>query len=142
MAKISAHGAIIGTVDYATWSVRYMSDGKILINKGHGWKIGGKVKDGATPAQALAKRQEKLTAKLAACPAYAAYRKLLHDACGLGKRWKLQMAITVMPDDADGVWSEACDGYGDNVSLDVGEVAQLCAAYKLAEAEAKARAAA
>jgi hypothetical protein len=43
-----------------------------------------------------------------------------------------------MPDDCDGVWSEACDGYGDNVSADVDEVAQLCALYKLALSESDA----
>ena len=43
-----------------------------------------------------------------------------------------------MPDDPDGVWSEACDGYGDNISADVDEVAALCELYKLAENEQRA----
>jgi hypothetical protein len=33
----------------------------------------------------------------------------------------------MMPDDCDGVWSECCDGYGDNIRADVDDVAKLCA---------------
>jgi len=40
-----------------------------------------------------------------------------------------------MPDDCDGVWSEACDGFGDNISADVDEVGNLCRLYKNALAE-------
>ena len=48
------------------------------------------------------------------------------------------MAVTMMPDDADGVWSEACDGYGDNVHADVDDVAKLCALYRTALAASPA----
>jgi hypothetical protein len=39
MAKISAHGSVIGTVEYLTKAKRYMSDGVILKNSGFGWEI-------------------------------------------------------------------------------------------------------
>ena len=52
MAKISAHGAIVGTVEYVTRAKRYMSDGVILKNDGFGWKLYGKVKPHLTPAEA------------------------------------------------------------------------------------------
>ncbi len=139
MAKVSAHGAIVGTIDYLATSKRYMSDGTILRNQGFGWKLAGKVKPHVTPQVAYENAARRLADQLADQPALARYRQLLHEACGLSKRWKLTTAISLMPDDCDGVWSEACDGYGDNISLDVDEVAEICRAYLAAERERNAR---
>jgi hypothetical protein len=136
MAKVSAHGAIIGTVYFNTSAKRYMSDGVVLRNAGHGWKLHARLKTGATPAEAYARQLAKLDDALTSHPHNAAYRKALHDAAGLSVRWKLHAAIAMMPDDPDGVWSEACDGYGDNASADIDEVVKLCQLYKLAAAEA------
>lgn len=47
----------------------------------------------------------------------------------------MHAAVQMMPGDPDGVWSEACDGYGDNVSADVDDVVALCRAYKVAMME-------
>lgn len=132
MAKCSAHGHEIGTVYFATSAKRYMSDGVILKNNGFGWKLHGKVRADVSPQEAYERQIEKQKALLADRPALAAYRKALHDMAGLSKRWKLQAAIQMMPDDPDGVWSEACDGYCDNVSADISEVVDLCRAYKVA----------
>jgi len=135
MAKISAHGTEIGTVYFTTHAKRYMSDGKILVNKGFGWKIGPKLKPGVTPEQAYANKIEHQRKVLSEMPAMAAYRKELHELAGLSKRWKLHMAVELMPDDPDGVWSQACDGYGDNVHADIDEVSHLCRLFKNAAAE-------
>jgi hypothetical protein len=132
MAKISAHGAIIGTVEYATKSKRYMSDGVILVNLGWGWKLGGRVKAGITPLAAYERAKAHLEAQRIAKPAAAAYVKLLHSMSGRSHRWKLHAAVMLMPEDADGVWSEACDGYGNNIHADVDEVGELCRLYLLA----------
>ena len=56
---------------------------------------------------------------------------------GLSKRWKLEAAVSMMPEDPDGVWSEACDGYCDNVHADIDEVAHLCRLYLTALDEAE-----
>jgi hypothetical protein len=138
MAKLSAHGECVGTIDYIRKSKRYMSDGVILKNIGFGWKLAGKVKPGFTPQAAFERARAAHDEALARRPALAAYRKAIHEACGLSKRWKLVMAIELMPDDADGVWSEACDGYSDNVHLDIDEVAELCRLYSACVAEGKA----
>lgn len=138
MAKIKAHGAIVGTVELTISADRYMSDGTILRNRGQGWKLAGKVKPEFTPQEAFARRSRRVADILAARPALAAYRKALHDLCGLCKRWKVDMAISMMPDDCDGVWSEVADGYGDNVSADVDEIADLCRLYLAAQREGKA----
>lgn len=130
MAKLSAHGTEIGTVHFLTYAKRYMSDGVVLKNIGFGWKIHGKVKPGVTPEQAFNNAAERVRAYRAERPAYSAYRAALHNLAGLSKRWKLHACVELMPDDADGVWSEACDGYGDNIHADIEEVSELCKLYK------------
>jgi hypothetical protein len=134
MAKLCAHGAVIGTLEYLTTAKRYMSDGVILKNNGFGWKLAGKVKPGIDPAGAFQRAQERLAAKLAELPAAAAYRRELHALAGMGKRWRLHQAVTMMPDDPDGVWSEACDGYGENVPADIDDVVTLCTLFRAAAA--------
>ena len=130
MAKISAHGSIIGTVEYLTHATRYMSDGVILKNHGFGWKLAGKVKKGVKTQAAYDRSAAHLQEQLATKPAVAAYRKALLSLAGIGKRWKLHAAVQIMSDDPNGVWSKACDGYGDNVYADIDEVVKLCALYK------------
>ena len=132
MAKISAHGAIIGTVYFTTAAKRYMSDGVILVNKGFGWKLGPKLKPGVNPQQAFENQKLHAEEYAANNPALTAYRKKLHALAGMDKRWKLHAAVTMMPNDYDGVWSECCDGYGDNIHADVNEIADLCRAYQWA----------
>ena len=139
MAKLCNHGSVIGTVNYITKAKRYMSDGVILCNTGFGWKLAGKVKPGVDPVTAYANASQRLADRLAAAPALRAYIRALHDMAGMDNRWKLHAAVSMMPDDCDGVWSEVCDGCGDNVHADVDEVAALCALYRAAIA-AKAEA--
>jgi hypothetical protein len=135
MAKLRAHGTEIGTLYGLTVAKRYMADGHVLKNIGFGWKLHAKVKPGSSPQEAFSVAKEKHEAKLAARPCLRAYQKALFDMAGLSKRWKLHAAVSTMPDDCDGVWSEACDGYGDNISADVDEVGELCRLYKNAIAE-------
>jgi hypothetical protein len=139
MAKLSSYGrTMVGEVEYIRKSKRYMSDGTVLKNIGFGWKVAGKVKAGYTPQQAFEMAKASHDKTLAERPALSAFRQAIHDACGLSKRWKLVAAIELMPDDADGVWSEACDGYGDNVHLDIDEVSELCRLYAACMAEGRA----
>ena len=142
MAKCSLHGSEIGTIYKLTSARRYMSDGVVLKNDGFGWKLAGKVKAGIDPADAYQRALARYNEGLASNPTFAAYRKELHAMAGLGKRWKLHLAVSHMPNDADGVWSEACDGYGDNVHADIDEVSNLCRLYLGALEAAKARKAA
>lgn len=135
MAKVPAHGTVVGTGYFTTSAKRYMSDGTILVNHGHGWKAGGKIRDGMTPLEALERQQAKQDEVRGQFPAAFAYRKMLHDTCGMATRWQLHYAITLMPDDPDGVWSDVCgDGYG-RVHADIGEVVRLCGLYRLAVKE-------
>jgi hypothetical protein len=135
MAKVSAHGQIIGTIEFTTTAKRYMSDGVVLKNFGTGWKIHGKVKDGFTPQEAYEKAINRQNEARKTHPANFAYRKELHDLAPITKRWKLHTAVEMMPDDPDGVWSECCDGYCDNVSADIEDVVKLCMLYRNAVKE-------
>jgi len=135
MAKISANGTVVGTVDYCGKSKRYMSNGKVLVNYGCGWKVGGTVKTGWTPQSAYENACERMRADSIARPAFAAYRKELIHLTSMSNRAKLHMAVQLMPEDCDGVWSEVCDGYQDNVHADVDEIGELCRLYRVACAE-------
>jgi len=137
MAKVSAHGTVVGTVYFTARAKRYMSDGAVLENSGHGWKLRGKLKAGLTPQAAYEAQLAKQREAEKTHPAAFAYRKELHDLAPLCKRWKLHAAVTMMPDDADGVWSEACDGFGDNIAADVDDIVRLCGLYRLAIKESE-----
>lgn len=137
MAKLKVHGAEVGTIYTTTSAKRYMSDRVILKNIGFGWKLYGKVKPGIDPAEAFARAKAKREALLIEHPSFAAYVRELHDMAGLAKRWKLHAAVSAMPEDCDGVWSEACDGYSDNIHADIDEVAKLCRLYLVALTEAE-----
>lgn len=139
MAKLSAHGAEIGRVRYTTYETAYMTDGKILRKDAGAWKLYKKCKPGVDPRQAYERARAKREEFLAANPALREYTRELHSLAGIGKAWKLHMAIELMPDDADGVWSECCDGYGDNVHADIGEVSGLCRLYARALAEMRSK---
>ena len=135
MAKLSAHGTEIGRLTYTTYTDAYMADGKLLRNHGHGWKLHARAKEGIDIRDVFQRNQQKQIDFLAKRPAMAAYRKCLHELAGCSKRWKLALAVEMMPDDPDGVWSEACDGYGDNVHADIDEVSELCRLYNDAMSE-------
>ena len=138
MAKLSAHGQEIGRIEYSTFSKAYMADGKVLKNAGFGWKIAGKLKDGISPQQGFENAKRNWEEKLALRPCFARYVSELHSMAGLCKRWKLVQTIQLLGDDIDGIWSECCDGYGDNISADVDEVAHLVRLYGAAMLELKA----
>lgn len=137
MAKLQAHGVEIGRIKYTTKIDAYFKDGKVLRNCGFGWKIRAKVKEGHTIEEAYQRALKQQEEHLAIRPFLKAYRKELHSIAGISKAWKLHAAVQLMPQDPDGVWSETCDGYGDNVSADIDDVSKLCELYELATRESK-----
>lgn len=138
MAALSKHGSEVGRIERVASVKAYMSDGTVLKNAGFGWKLYGKVKPGIAPQQAYETAKAGYAAFLAARPMFAAYRDAMLDAAGIGKRWKLATAIRMMPDDPDGVWSDCCDSYSDNVECDLSDIVNLCRLYQSAEREAAA----
>jgi hypothetical protein len=138
MAKLSAHGIEIGRIVFNTYAKAYMSDGAVLKNNGFGWKLHARCKPGVDPVAVYERAKAHQEAFLVERPALATYRKALHRLSGLSKAWKLHAAVELMDDDPDGVWSECCNGYADNVHADIDEVSELCNLYKLAMAEMQA----
>lgn len=139
MAKLKAHGAEIGTFDYATHRVRYMSDGHVLRNFGDGWKLFTKVKQGLNVRDVYESKRIAREEKLHRMPALRNYLNELFNATPLSLRNRLHTIISLMPDDCDGVWSECCDGYGNNVDATLDTITELCALYRAATAECKAQ---
>ena len=137
MAKLSAHGREVGRIVYTSYTKAYFQDGKVLKNYGDGWKLAGKLKSGLSPEQAYEDAKRRLSEWVRDNPCGNTFKRALHDIAPQSKRWKLYTAIQMMPDDCDGVWASACDGYGDNVDASVDEIAELCRLYLSAVAEAK-----
>lgn len=135
MACLSKHGTEIGRITFTTTQKAYMSDGTVLKRVCGDWKVAGKVKSGFSVQDHFERAKAHQEQYLANHPALVPYRKALHSIAGMGKAWKLDMAISMMPDDPDGVWSDCCDGYSDNVHADLDEIYELCRLYKAASAE-------
>ena len=138
MAKLSAHGAEVGRIEYATFRRAYMSDGVVLTDDGFGWKLHGKLKPGIVPSEAFERSKAKHEAKLQSRPSLAAYARAMKAIAPLSKRWKLAVSLQAMPDDPDGIWSECCDGYGDNIEADLDDICELCKLYGAALIESAA----
>ncbi len=127
MAKLSAHGKELDRREYASFRVAVFADGHILKNSGTGWKLYRKCKPGTDVAQYALDCRTRYNARP---EEFHRYIGALQDACSLEKRWMLHTAITMMPEDADGVWSEMTDhsgSYGD--SYDLEDIARACRAY-------------
>ena len=137
MAKLSAKGReLVGEIKFIRSTRRYMSDGSILENKGFGWKVFGKVKQGYDIAETYAKAKASHDAKLASRPALAAWH---HAALQepISRRWRILLAFDMMPDDLDGVYSTLTEGY-DALELTLDDVAELARLREAAQAEGKA----
>lgn len=129
MAKLSAHGTEIGRLVFTSYSKAYMSDGKILKNYGDGWKLSAKLKPGVDMESFFKKSQDRLIEWAISNPEAAAYKKALHNLTSQSNRSKLHISIQLMPDDADGVWSDCCDGWSGNIHADLDEISELCRLY-------------
>jgi hypothetical protein len=136
MATLTKHGKEIGRIEYKTSIEAYFENGDILVNHGFGWKEYGKVKPGINPIDVYNKKRESLKLHYEKYPIWKSFVSELHEIAGIKDRWKLFEAVKMMPDDPDGVWSEVCDGYGDNLHASIEEIVILCRKYKAVEREA------
>ncbi len=128
MAKLNTYRAsVIGKVDLLTSQLAYRTDGNVLKNSGFGWKQHAKVKKGVDPAKAFENQKRKIETMMAELPGYAAYRKELHGF-PRNRRAYVHNAVTIMPGDPDGVWSDLNELMG--IDVDLSEVVALCSAYR------------
>lgn len=127
MAKLSAHGVELARRETPNSRIAVMSDGQIMRNYGQGWKLWKKLKPGVDAVQYAA----KFKAKTEAIPREVqSYISALIDACDLEHRARLNMAIELMPNDPDGVWSEF-DNY-EGYELDLDDIVKACRCYEWA----------
>lgn len=137
MATLSSKGKNeIGRIEGLTKTLAYFDNREILVNYGFGWKLYGKIKPDCNPAESYRKQINKIAESDKKRPFYAAYKKALIRA-GHSKRSLLHTAIELMPDDPDGVWSETCDSYGNNLHVSIEDICELCKLYKLSLEESK-----
>lgn len=135
MAKLSAHDISKDRiVNFLTFKKAYGTDGIILIDRGDGWKKYGKVKEGFTPDQALARAKEKQAEKERNQPFYAKFKKALHAETTMKNRAEVMALIQIMYDDPDGIWA-TLDDYG--MRIEITDLCELCQLYKLAKDEIK-----
>jgi hypothetical protein len=103
-----------------------MSDGNILVSYGRGWSQYGKLKSGIDPVQSAREAQAKYDARPVE---FHLYIKALMGACALVDRGRLHAAITLMPNDPDGVWSTMDDNmFGRGPDLE--DCVRACRAYQ------------
>ncbi len=131
MAKVNAHGQILGRLEYLTKTIQYNADGSVLHNYGQGWKVYGKVKADFTAKQAYELAKSKREKSENENPFYANYLSKLVEYAGL-KRGSIHELIKLMPSDPDGIWAELQDySYYDAPKLDIDELVELCKLYNL-----------
>lgn len=138
MAKLSAHGAEVGRIEFTNYRKAYMSDGNVLKDSGFGWKLHAKIKAGLTPEQAFERAKASHAQFLLDRPRHAAFREHFHSLAPLSRRWKLKLALEMMPEDPDGIWSECCDSCSDNIEADLEDICKLCDLYADAMREVRA----
>lgn len=127
MAKLSAHGTELARRETPTARIAVMSDGHIMKNYGSGWKIWKHTKPGVDVVGYAAKFDARSKAIM---PEVRAYIETLIECADLEHRARLHNAITLMPNDPDGIWSEFDDYSG--YSLEIEDIIRCCRAYQVA----------
>ena len=135
MAVLSKHGVKLCELTQLTKKIAYMSDGKILANRGDGWKLWRRVKDGVNIEQHAAQAEQRYAQLLIDRPMFAAYREALHSAVSFSQRYLVNECLNMLANDPDGVWSELNDMAG--IAIDIDECVELCRLHDAAANERK-----
>lgn len=137
MASLNKHGeSVIIKQLWQRWA--FCSDGTILVNKGHGWKVHGKLKKKSDYKKAAEARKEWLNADRIHRPMLQELERLLDKMVpSLAKRLYLREALRSFAHDPEAVknLSEEDGQYGANLSME--DSIQLCRIYLLVREEAQ-----
>lgn len=135
MAKISAHGAVIGTIYLVGDALRFMSDGTVLRYRGIRWTIAKSL----APSEVKTAYEEitrKTEESLQKHPALRKYRFFLHGLFHLNKRARVHAAVTRNPHDPDRVYEDVSWQYAyPVVNVSLNDVRELCALWLEVEEE-------
>lgn len=140
MENLSEHGGALGELEYLTAKIAYCKDGKILVNKGDGWKRWRKLKPGADMATVWPQKKADYEQRLRENPCYADYRAALRDLVSFENRAIVHEMISTLGNDADGCWSELSDydaANGTDIALSVEEIQRLADTYEWWQREVK-----
>jgi len=129
MAKLKSHGEY--KILRRLWNkIAYCQDGKILINRGDGWKLFKKLKPGVDWESAFTRMVEMQRQNREANVCLKALTDFLDEICpSYKKRAYLQVALEALRDDPDGLYIELKDITGMDFELDFSDVNKLCTLY-------------
>ena len=137
MATLKKHGDYI-IIELIPYKKAYCEDGTIMHNYGNGWKIKGKIKKGFSYTEA-AEYQKKFTQELLRDkPAFRKWYELIMQY-PLEGRHTIRMALDMLGDDVDGIWSELREnpfGHKSVRNISLQEVIDLYEARNLLKSEA------
>lgn len=138
MAKLSAGGRTqLLQWERPTARFRLMSDGVTLRNAGYGWKVWRRIKRGVPVEELFRKRQELLEQQRHERPDFHEYADTLAKMVSLKLRGYVHSAVSMLPDDADGVYSELVDHSPVGDALSFEDCEDLCWKFRMALREAE-----
>lgn len=127
MATLSKNGDYI-IVELTSKKKAYCSNNKVLVNRGDGWKVLGKLRKGLDYREAAQKQTETIESKIKNNPSIRAWKKIIMQY-KLSERVKILSLLSLLGDDLDGLWSEL-NIYGSNYTLE--ETKEIWEAYRKA----------
>ena len=136
MAVLANHN-IIAKIKFLTRTIAISDKGKVLENDGAGWGVRGNIKESLTPQQAVKLYQDRLELIEQHCPAYIAFKTLLHKLVPQTQRYLVLTAVKHLGNDIDGLWAEMDDRYDMRGRLDLSDCQELVRAYQRYQEQAK-----
>ena len=140
MAKLSSHGTELYREELANCRLAYFEDGHILRDSGAGWKLYRKFKQGVNVRDAVSRKQSFRDNVTPERTMRNAFREAIVDAFpAISQRATVFMAVSILPTDPDGVWSELNDSpFSRDVEIDLELAVELCRLYVCAQEEGQA----
>ena len=143
MATLNKHGEHV-VIEYVWYRKAYCADGAVLANYGDGWKVAAKLKAGYDWRDVATKKIQDRDRMYYECPAFAKFVGHVNSLVGgYCHRPLVKVALSMLSDDPDGMWSELNDHgmYGNNKTLElsIDDCVKLCEGYTAAVAELKER---
>lgn len=140
MATLSKHGDYI-KFKMLFHDIAFCEDRTVLRNSGGGWKVQGKLKKEVKDYKEAAEVKQRAIKDI--CQknlAYAKFRSLMLQY-GLEGRKVIHMALDMLGDDIDGIWSELNENpfspYRGRNTFTIEDIKELHSAYEAYKQEAR-----
>ena len=138
MTRLKDHGKHV-KLKQCLKQYAFCEDGTIFKDTGEGFKKYGKLKEGLNYIDIKNKWEKKYLNKLVKLPSTKAFYDALDEYFfSIQDKNNMLSLISLMPDDADGVWSTLDDySYCSEFDLMIDDVVNLCQLYKDHQKELK-----